>query len=322
MNVRVAGRILTIRLHGKTGFAHIQGAGARLQIYVKRDAAAEAFRLFELMDMGDLVGVSGHLFRTKTGELTVWVEKLTLLAKSLLPLPEKWHGLADVEVRYRQRYLDLIVNAHAREIFARRAAILRELRAFFDARGYTEVETPMMHSIAGGAAARPFITHHNTYDVDLYLRIAPELYLKRLVVGGLDRVYEINRNFRNEGVSTEHNPEFTMLEFYQAYSDYRDLMDLTEELFALLARKVCGTTVVKYGEHELDFGKWQRLTMREAIGRYWPAGAGAAPSVEELGRPGGPRAAAERYNAAAQTAAQRRNRGRSRATLRCWAGRP
>jgi lysyl-tRNA synthetase class 2 len=301
--VRVAGRILTIRLHGKTGFAHIQGAGTRLQIYVKRDAAAEAFRLFELMDLGDLVGVSGHLFRTKTGELTVWVEKLTLLAKALLPLPEKWHGLADVEVRYRQRYLDLIVNAHAREIFARRAAILRELRNFFDARGYTEVETPMMHSIAGGAAARPFITHHNTYDTSLYLRIAPELYLKRLVVGGLDRVYEINRNFRNEGVSTEHNPEFTMLEFYQAYSDYRDLMNLTEELFALLARKVCGTTVVKYGEAELDFGKWQRLTMREAIGRYWPAGAGVAPSVEELARSGGPRAAAERYNIMAQAAA-------------------
>lgn len=300
VQVRAAGRILTIRMHGKTGFAHIQGAGTRLQIYIKRDAAPEAFRLLELMDMGDLVGVSGHLFRTKTDELTVWVDKLTLLAKSLLPLPEKWHGLADVEVRYRQRYLDLIVNAHAREIFARRAAILRELRFFFDARGYTEVETPMMQPIAGGAAARPFVTHHNTYDVDLYLRIAPELYLKRLVVGGLERVYEINRNFRNEGVSTEHNPEFTMLEFYQAYSDYRDLMDLTEELFDLLARKVCGTTVVKYDEHVLDFGKWQRLTMREAIGHYWPAGAGTAPSVEELGRPGGPRAAADRYNAWAQ----------------------
>jgi lysyl-tRNA synthetase class 2 len=255
------------------------------------------------MDMGDIVGVTGYLFRTKTGELTVWVEKLTLLAKSLLPLPEKWHGLADVEVRYRQRYLDLIVNAHAREIFARRATILRELRAFFDARGYTEVETPMMHSIAGGAAARPFITHHNTYDVDMYLRIAPELYLKRLVVGGLDRVYEINRNFRNEGVSTEHNPEFTMLEFYQAYSDYRDLMNLAEELFALLARKVCGTTLVKFGEHELDFGRWQRLTMREAIGRYWPAGAGVAPSADELGQPGGPRGVAERYNIMAQAAA-------------------
>ena len=301
VDVRLAGRILTIRLHGKTGFAHMQGAGARLQIYVKKDAVGEhGFRLFQLLDMGDVIGVTGHLFRTKTNELTVWVEKLTLLAKSLLPLPEKWHGLTDIEMRYRQRYLDLIVNERAREIFQRRAAILRELRGFFDARGYVEVETPMMHPIAGGAAARPFVTHHNTYDVDLYLRIAPELYLKRLVVGGLERVYEINRNFRNEGVSAEHNPEFTMLEFYQAYSDYHDLMDLTEELFALLARKVCGTTTVKYGDHELDFGKWQRLSMREAIGRYWPQDAGAAPTTEEMARPGGPRTVAERYNAWAQ----------------------
>ena len=298
VNVRLAGRILTVRLHGKTGFAHIQGAGARLQIYVKRDAVGErTFRLFGLMDIGDLIGVSGYLFRTKTHELTVWVEKLTLLAKALLPLPEKWHGLTDIEMRYRQRYLDLIVNQRAREIFQKRAEILRELRGFFDARGYVEVETPMMHPIAGGAAARPFVTHHNTYDIDLYLRIAPELYLKRLVVGGLERVYEINRNFRNEGVSAEHNPEFTMLEFYQAYSDYRDLMDLTEELFALLARKVCGTTKVKYGDHELDFSKWQRLSMREAIGRYWPQDAGPAPTAEELARPGGPRTVAERHNA-------------------------
>jgi lysyl-tRNA synthetase, class II len=304
VNVCLAGRILTLRLHGKTGFAHIQGGGRRLQVYVRRDAVGEhAFRLFELLDMGDLIGISGHLFRTKTNELTVWVEQLTLLAKSLLPLPEKWHGLTDVEVRYRQRYLDLIVNQRARAIFQRRAEILRELRNFFDARGYIEVETPMMHPIAGGAAARPFVTHHNTYDVDLYLRIAPELYLKRLVVGGLERVYEINRNFRNEGVSAEHNPEFTMLEFYQAYSDYHDLMDLTEELFALLARKICGTTLVKYGEQELDFGKWQRLSMREAIGRYWPQDAGPAPGAEALARPGGARAAAERYNAWAQKAA-------------------
>jgi len=303
VNVRLAGRILTIRLHGKAGFAHIQGAGARLQVYVKRDAVGErAFRRFELLDMGDLIGVSGYLFRTKTNELTVWVAELTLLAKSLLPLPEKWHGLADVEMRYRQRYLDLIVNPHAREIFSRRAEILRELRGFFDARGYLEVETPMMHPIAGGAAARPFVTHHNTYDVDLYLRIAPELYLKRLVVGGLERVYEINRSFRNEGVSAEHNPEFTMLEFYQAYSDYRDLMDLTEELFAQLAQKVCGSTVLTYGQHQVDLGRWQRLTMREAIGRYWPQPAGPAPSPGELAQPGGPRAAAERYNQWAQQA--------------------
>ncbi len=243
INVRTAGRILTLRLHGKAGFAHIQGDGGRLQIYVKLDAVGErVFHLFQLLDMGDIVGVSGYLFRTKTNELTVWVETLTLLSKALLPLPEKWHGLADVELRHRQRYVDLIVNSRVRETFFRRAEILRALRAFFDSRGYIEVETPMMQTIAGGAAARPFITHHNTFDLDLYLRIAPELYLKRLVVGGLDRVYEINRNFRNEGVSTEHNPEFTMLEFYQAYSDYRDLMSLTEELFASLAQKICGST--------------------------------------------------------------------------------
>ena len=297
VTVSTAGRILTLRLHGKAGFAHIQAGGARLQIYVKLDVVGErAFRVFQLLDIGDVIGVSGRLFRTKTNELTVWVERLTLLAKSLLPLPEKWHGLADVEVRYRQRYLDLIANARAREIFERRALILRTLRAYFDARGYIEVETPMMQTIAGGAAARPFVTHHNTFDMSLYLRIAPELYLKRLVVGGLDRVYEINRNFRNEGVSTEHNPEFTMLEFYQAYSDYRDLMDLTEDLFAHLATAICGSTVVKYGEHTIDLGKWQRLAMREAIAAYWPEGAAPAPTAAELASLEGPRAAAERFN--------------------------
>jgi lysyl-tRNA synthetase, class II len=270
---------------------------------VKLDVVGEhGFRLFQLLDMGDIVGVSGHLFRTKTNELTIWVDRLILLTKALLPLPEKWHGLADIELRYRQRYLDLIANPHVREIFERRAEILRELRRFFDARGYIEVETPMMHPIAGGAAARPFITHHHTFDADLYLRIAPELYLKRLVVGGFDRVYEINRNFRNEGISTEHNPEFTMLEFYQAYSDYRDLMSLTEELFASVARKVCGSTVVRYGDDTLDFAQWRRLSMREAIGLYWPADAGAAPTPAELGQPGGPLAAAQRFNAWVQRA--------------------
>jgi len=297
LTVRTAGRILTLRLHGKAGFAHVQGGGVRLQIYVKLDVVGErTFRLFQLLDMGDFVGISGHLFRTKTNELTVWAESLQLLSKALLPLPEKWHGLADVELRHRQRYVDLIVNSRVRETFVRRAEILRALRDFFDNRGYVEVETPMMQTIAGGAAARPFITHHNTFDLDLYLRIAPELYLKRLLVGGLDRVYEINRNFRNEGVSSEHNPEFTMLEFYQAYSDYGDLMTLTEELFASLVQKICGSTQVTFGEHTLDFGRWQRLSMREAIAQYWPVAAGPAPNTAELAAPGGAKAIAERYN--------------------------
>jgi lysyl-tRNA synthetase, class II len=300
--VRVAGRIVALRLHGKAGFAHISGSGQRLQIYVKLDIVGpRAFELFQMLDLGDFVGVNGHLFRTKTGELTVWVSELTLLSKALLPLPEKWHGLSDVEVRYRQRYLDLIANERARGIFLRRAHIIRELRRFFDARGYIEVETPMMQAIPGGAAARPFVTHHNTLDVDLYLRIAPELYLKRLIVGGLDRVYEINRNFRNEGISTSHNPEFTMLEFYQAYSDYHDLMALNEELFAHLAKEVTGSTVVRYGEYEVDFAKFQRMSMREAVCRYWPPSAVPAPGVTDLATPEGPRVIAERYNHWAQT---------------------
>ena len=288
---------MALRLHGKAGFAHIFGSGQRLQIYVKLDnVGAKGFELFQLLDLGDLIGVAGHLFRTKTGELTVWVTELTLLSKALLPLPEKWHGLSDVEIRYRRRYLDLIANEKARGIFIRRAQIIRELRRFFNTRGYVEVETPMMQPIAGGAAARPFVTHHNTLDIDLYLRIAPELYLKRLLVGGLDRVYEINRNFRNEGISTSHNPEFTMLEFYEAYSDYHDLMRLNEELFARLAEEVTGSTFVRYGEHNIDFANFQRLSMREAVCRYWPEGAAPAPTVAELAEAGGPRAAAKRYN--------------------------
>ena len=300
----IAGRLVSYRLMGKAGFAHVQGGGGRLQIYVRKDAVGEqGFELFHQLDLGDLIGARGHLFRTKTGELSLWVEEVTLLSKALLPLPEKWHGLTDVELRYRQRYLDLIANEGGRQIFLTRAKIVQELRRFFDARGYIEVETPMMHPIPGGAAARPFVTHHNTLDVDLYLRIAPELYLKRLVVGGLDRVYEINRNFRNEGISTQHNPEFTMLEFYEAYSNYQDLMKLNEELLAQLATRITGSPVVKYGEVELNFAKIARLTMRGAIVKYWPEGAGAAATLEELATPGGAKAATERYNAwAAQTA--------------------
>ena len=295
--VRAAGRIVSYRLMGKAGFAHLLGAGKKIQIYVRKDAVGEqGFRLFHLLDLGDHIGVRGHMFRTKTGELSVWVQEIFFLSKALLPLPEKWHGLADVELRYRQRYLDLIANEKSREVFQTRARIVRELRKFFDSRGYIEVETPMMHAIAGGAAARPFVTHHNTLDLNLYLRIAPELYLKRLTVGGMDRVYEINRNFRNEGISTQHNPEFTMLEFYEAYSNYRDLMALNERLFAEVAKAITGSTIVKYGEHELDFGKMERLTMRGAIVKYWPQGAGVAPTLEELAVPGGPKRATASYN--------------------------
>jgi lysyl-tRNA synthetase, class II len=295
--VRVAGRLVSLRLMGKAGFAHLQGAGKRIQIYVKKDVVGErGFQLFHLLDLGDSIGVRGHLFRTKTNELSIWVEELFFLSKALLPLPEKWHGLTDVELRYRQRYLDLIANEKSREVFVTRARIIQELRRFFDGRGYIEVETPMMHPIAGGAAARPFTTHHNALDINLYLRIAPELYLKRLTVGGFDRVYEINRNFRNEGISTQHNPEFTMLEFYEAYSNYRDLMDMNEQLFALLVKNITGSNTVKYGETELDFSKMQRLSMREAIVQYWPAGAGPAPDLERLASPGGPQEAAKLYN--------------------------
>jgi lysyl-tRNA synthetase, class II len=281
--VTVAGRIMAIRAQGKAGFATLQQGGGRLQIYVRLDEVGEqGFALYKLLDMGDHIGVTGYLFRTRTGELTVHVETLTFLAKAMLALPEKYHGLADVELRYRQRYVDLFANLDSRDVFVKRAKILKAVRQFFDARGYLEVETPMMQPIAGGAAARPFTTHHNALDVDLFLRIAPELYLKRLVVGGLDRVYEINRNFRNEGVSTQHNPEFTMLEFYQAYANYHDLMTLTEELIAFVAQEVNGTTAVEFNGHTIDLGKWQRLTMVEAILEHWPQGAGPKPAEEEL----------------------------------------
>jgi len=279
VTVSVAGRIMAIRAQGKAGFATLQQGGERLQIYVRLDAVGEqGFAIYKLLDMGDHIGAAGYPFRTRTGELTIQVERLTFLSKAMLALPEKFHGLADVELRYRQRYVDLFTNLDAREIFVKRARVLRALRKFFDDRGYLEVETPMMQQIAGGAAARPFRTHHNALDMDLFLRIAPELYLKRLVVGGLDRVYEINRNFRNEGVSTQHNPEFTMLEFYQAYANYHDLMQITEELIAFVAQEVNGTTITTFNGAEIDLGKWTRLTMREAIREYWPEEAGAKPA--------------------------------------------
>ena len=322
--VRVAGRLMAIRAQGKAGFAQLQQGGQRLQIYVRKDDVGErGFALYKLLDLGDHVGVAGYLFRTRTGELSVHVEELTFLAKAMLALPDKYHGLEDVELRYRQRYVDLIMNSgtlekaelpgeqaavepgtgpgsgpvtetapadaqhkdaprNVREVFVKRAAILRSIRKFFDERGYLEVETPMMHTVAGGAAARPFRTHHNALDLDLSLRIAPELYLKRLVVGGMDRVYEINRNFRNEGVSTQHNPEFTMLEFYQAYSNYEDLMGLTEELIRFVAVEVNGTTVARFNGVEIDLDRWERLSMREAIVKWWPEDGGGKPCIETL----------------------------------------
>jgi lysyl-tRNA synthetase class 2 len=291
VNVRVAGRIMAIRLMGKAGFAHIQQGGEKLQIYVKKDVVGDqGFELYKLLDLGDHIGVSGYLFRTRTGELSVHVDEITFLSKDLLPLPEKFHGLTDVEIRYRQRYVDLVMNPEVREVFVKRTMLVQSMRRTLDAHGFIEVETPMMQPIAGGAVARPFVTHHNTLDMDLYLRIAPELYLKRLVVGGFDRVYEINRNFRNEGLGWRWNPEFTMLEFYQAYTDYQGVMDLTQEIITQAAKDVNGGTTSKWtvtdGEqqvvHEIDWASWQRMTMREAVIRYWPEGAGAKPTVAEL----------------------------------------
>ncbi len=270
VQVALAGRLMAIRDFGKAAFAHLQDGSGRLQIHVQRAVIGDdAWAQFRQLDLGDLVGVEGRLFRTKTHELTVAADTVRYLAKALQPLPEKWHGLQDVERRYRQRYLDLLANPETREVFRKRALLLQELRTFFTARGFLEVETPMMQAIAGGALARPFVTHHNTLDLDLYLRIAPELYLKRLVVGGMDRVFELNRNFRNEGMSTEHNPEFTMLEFYQAYATYTDLMDLTEALFADLARSLTGGLVLAWGEHTIDLTPpWTRLTVKDAVATY------------------------------------------------------
>jgi lysyl-tRNA synthetase, class II len=326
IEVSIAGRIMAIRVQGKAGFAQLQQGGQRFQIYVRKDDVGENdFALYKLLDLGDHIGVRGHLFRTRTGELTVHVAKvgdhpaITFLAKAMLALPDKYHGLEDTELRYRQRYVDLFMNTGAtkpatpqpvaapteaaeaesvkavhepvepepetpnvRQVFVKRAAVLRAIRTFFDKRGYLEVETPMMHQVAGGAAAQPFTTHHNALDLDLFLRIAPELYLKRLVVGGLDRVYEINRNFRNEGISTRHNPEFTMLEFYQAYANYHDLMKLTEELIIFIAKHVNGTCITHFNGNEIDLSKWHRYSMREAIIKFWPKNFGTPPTISSF----------------------------------------
>ena len=263
----VAGRITAMRRFGKAAFMGIQEEGTRLQVYLKKDVLGDqAYELCQSLDLGDWIGVEGHLFRTKTDELTIEVRTLTFLTKGLRPLPEKWHGLTDIETRYRQRYVDLIANPTVHQVFQTRSRIISTIRAFLTGRGFLEVETPMMHPIPGGATARPFVTHHNTLDIDLYLRVAPELYLKRLIVGGFRRVFEINRNFRNEGISTIHNPEFTMLEFYQAYADFHDLMDLTEQLFHQLAMEVCGNSTLDYQGQAINLEPpWSRLSYFDSI---------------------------------------------------------
>ncbi|MBI5235892.1 MAG: lysine--tRNA ligase [Deltaproteobacteria bacterium] len=269
VSVSIAGRIMAIRDFGKASFIQLQDNGARLQAYVKKDIAPGAYDVFKRCDMGDIVGVTGRLFRTKTNELTVEVQTFRLLAKGLHPLPEKWHGLTDVEARYRQRYLDLMVNPEVRDVFLKRCAIVKYIRDFLSSRGYIEVETPMLQPIPGGAAAKPFKTFHNALGCELYMRIAPELYLKRLIVSGFNRVFEINRNFRNEGISTQHNPEFTMLEFYEAYATYEDLIALTEEMISGLVRHIHGSTKINYQGTELEFASpWQRISVKDAILKY------------------------------------------------------
>src|SRR5690349_12907242 len=270
LRVAVAGRMMLKRVMGKACFATLQDMSGRMQLYVTLDGVGErALDAFKHWDLGDIVAATGTLFKTKTGKLSVKCDSVRLLAKALRPLPEKFHGMTDQEQRYRQRHVDLITNPASRDVFVKRSQTVQAIREFFVARGYLEVETPMMHPIPGGAAARPFATHHNALDMELYLRIAPELYLKRLVVGGLEKVFEINRNFRNEGISTRHNPEFTMLEFYEAYADYRDLMDLTEELFRTVAQRVCGTTTIVYQGETIDLAQpFPRMTMAEAVTRH------------------------------------------------------
>jgi lysyl-tRNA synthetase class 2 len=261
-----SGRVLAIRAFGKANFLVLSDGHAKVQVYIRQDSMPELdFKIYKLLDFGDWVGVEGRLFRTRTNEFTIWASRLHFLAKCFLPLPEKWHGLSDVEIRYRQRYLDLIVNPDSRRVFEMRSRVISAIREFMTRRGYLEVETPMMQPIAGGAMARPFVTHHNALDMQLYLRIAPELYLKRLTVGGLEKVFEINRNFRNEGISTQHNPEFTMMEFYEAYADYHALMRMTEEMIATVAREVLGTEQITFGEHRISLqAPFKRLSLRDA----------------------------------------------------------
>jgi lysyl-tRNA synthetase, class II len=267
VEVTVAGRIVAMRSFGKAGFSHLQDGSGRVQLYVQKNSLGDdRYALFKKLDIGDFIGAKGFLFRTKTNELTIEVEAFTLLSKSLRPLPEKWHGLTDVELRYRQRYVDLIVNPEVKKVFLLRTRIVQSIRTFLNTRGYIEVETPMMQTIPGGATAKPFKTRHNALDMDLYLRIAPELYLKRLLVGGFERVYEINRNFRNEGISTRHNPEFTMLEFYTAYADYQDLINLTEQMISGIAQEVLGTMEVEYEGHRINLAPpWKKITFLDSL---------------------------------------------------------
>ncbi len=284
VRVKVAGRMMTRRIMGKASFAHLQDMSGQIQLYVMRDTLGEqSYDVFKSWDIGDILGAEGVLFKTKTGELSVKVDGVRLLTKALRPLPEKYHGLTDTETRYRQRYLDLIMNEVARKTFRVRTSVVSYIREFLNIRQFLEVETPMMQAIPGGAVARPFVTHHHALDIQLFLRIAPELYLKRLIVGSFERVYEINRNFRNEGLSTRHNPEFTMLEFYQAYADYHDLMNLTEEMLRGLAEHVFGATTVSYQGEQYDFGKrFDRLTLKDAVLRHNPSLAAA--DLESIGQ--------------------------------------
>ncbi|MCZ8523669.1 MULTISPECIES: lysine--tRNA ligase [Paenibacillus] len=265
--VSIAGRIMQKREMGKAGFAHLQDITGKIQIYVRADAVGEtSYKAYDLLDIGDIIGIQGIVFKTKTGELSVKATSVVVLSKSLLPLPEKYHGLKDVELRYRQRYVDLIMNQDVQQTFITRSKIIQSMRRYLDSHGYLEVETPTLHAIAGGAAARPFITHHNALDMQLYMRIAIELHLKRLIVGGMEKVYEIGRVYRNEGISTRHNPEFTMIELYEAYADYKDIMKLTEEMIAHIAQEVLGTTKITYGDYEVDLTpQWRRVTMVDAI---------------------------------------------------------